>query len=581
MRRLFTYILSLGGLVANFPFFIGEEKDMGQVHTLASKYVFTNDGFVEFTKLSNSIELKNKSIEALEKKERQFYNWLNCDNFPEFIKRLRDLFEKAGEDKEVFNKFKKANLDLLLGNDRGISKEFDGATVILELQNLDKGINLKELLGPDFVGDDGMIYFTWDSWSAKAAMNEVERKVLNRNRHQFKVGTDSMRALRREIKNLLEEETLKDIFIITEKHPTKQSIKETISTKNSAFGLTSKTIQETFKDKEAWKELRPILIQKKEQAFNFIMDLCSGGTDIFRQAVINAWNNKIGNDNSDQTLLNFGFLSTGGSRTTLKGNIQELLGAAILGEYIQLQIGQGVNKKVAEVLGDIRTKENIEQPKTDVQLLEAIGIQVKAYDPEKEFYEDKELGTIQRLMKTDIHPNKIDSDLNAFLGTLGLGFTQNIGDYMVQACFNKTNDWSEDNFEEAMENALVQLMNLDTDAGLSDAISFYLVDVTQLVPASHILASFETTKPEVTYRIPSKYEGDGHDDEYFNDKEMGTYLRSDNSRGPNFLDYYNGGHPLTPTDLTLKTYQDLYTKSISIDVKFNYHFMYDARYSII
>ena len=547
---------------------------MGQVHTYAEKYVETQDGFVQFTKMSRAVELKNESIKALQTKEAEFYAWLNCNNFNDFIHELRKLFSDADNDREILNSFKKANLDLLLGNDKSLAGQMQGQTVVVELVNLDTGIDLKELLGPSFDGPTKSIYFSWTPYSAKRVMNILEKEVFNRKKHQFKVGSNSMIAMRQEIKALIESQTIKDISIITDEKSGKQSIKEAFSPKNSIFGYTEKEINEAFKDKEVWKQIKPDLLRRKAEAFNFLMGFFSGGSITLKQAFRNAWDEKIGLNNSDESILNFSFLSTGASRTQLKGNIQELLAATILGEYIILKTQQGVNTKIAKVLGNVLN--NGESPKTDVQLFESIGIQVKAYDPSKGFTRNEQGELVERLMGTNIHPNKLDSDLSAFLQRAGLSFSQNIGDYMVQACFNKTNTWTDAAFTEAMENALVQLMSMDTGAGLSDAICFYLVDVTQLVPASHVLASFQEIQPIISYRAPNKF--DGQDDFYYN-KEDG-YTRSDGSLGPNFLYYYQGAK-LKPTDETFKTYNQLYTKDISIDVKFNYKFMYDSKYSII
>lgn len=551
---------------------------MGQVHTYAKKYVETQDGFAQFTKMSKAVELKEQSVQALQSKEAEFYAWLNCSNFKDFITKLRELFADADNDKKVLQQFKKANLDLLLGNDKSLSEKMSGQTIVLELENPKEGINLKELLGPNFDGPTNSIYFSWTPYAAKDVMNILEKEVFNRQRHQFQRGASSMAAMRQEIKHLIDSKAIKDISIITDEKSNKQSIKESFSPKGSIFGYTEKDIQKAYEDKEQWKIIKPELIQRKVKAFNFLMGLCSQGSDTLKKAFINAWNEKVGaiSDTSDDSILKFSFLSTGASRTHLKGNIQELLAAAILGEYIILKTGQGVNRKIAEVLGNV-LNESKEPPKTDVRLFESIGIQVKAYDPEKEFMRNKQGELVERLMGTNIHPNKLDADLGSFLRQGGLNISQNIGDYMVQACFNKTNKWTDAGFIEAMENALVQLMSMDTGAGLSDAICFYLVDVTQLVPASHVLASFQEIQPIITYRAPDSF--DGQDDSYYN-KHYGDFIRSDGSQGPNFLPYYQG-LDLEPTEKAFKTYKQLYTRDISIDVKFNYKFMYNSAYSII
>jgi hypothetical protein len=551
---------------------------MGQVHTYAKKYVETQDGFVQFTKASKAVELKEQSIRALQAKEAEFYAWLNCSNFKDFIRKLRGLFSDADNDKRVLQNFKKANLDLLLGNDKSLSEKMLGQTVVLELENPKEGINLKELLGPNFDGPTNSIYFSWTPYAAKDVMNILEKEVFDRQKHRFQRGKTSMAAMRQEIKYLIEAGAIKDISIISDEKSKRQSIKESFSPKGSIFGYTEKEIQKAYEDKEQWELIKPELKQRKVKAFNFLMGLCSQGSDTLKKAFINAWNEKIGaiDDDSDDAILNFSFLSTGASRTHLKGNIQELLAAAILGEYVTLKTGQGINRKVAEVLGNV-LNESKEPPKTDVRLFESIGIQVKAYDPEKEFMRNERGESVERLMGTNIHPNKLDTDLRSFLQQGGLNISSNIGDYMVQACFNKTNKWTDADFTEAMENALVQLMSMDTGVGLSDAICFYLVDVTQLVPASHVLASFQETEPIISYRAPDTF--DGQDDSYYN-KRYGDFIRSDGTEGPNFLLYYQG-LDLEPTEKAFKTYKQLYTRDISIDVKFNYKFMYNAKYSII
>ena len=175
---------------------------MGQVHTYAKKYVETQDGFVEFTKMSKAVELKEQSIRALQSKEAEFYAWLNCSNFKDFIIELRKLFADADNDKKVLQQFKKANLDLLFGNDKSLSEKMLGQTVVLELENPKEGINLKELLGANFDGPSNSIYFAWTPSSAKVVMNKLEKEVFDRQKHHFYEQKSSMTAIRQEIKYL-------------------------------------------------------------------------------------------------------------------------------------------------------------------------------------------------------------------------------------------------------------------------------------------------------------------------------------------------------------------------------------------
>lgn len=554
---------------------------MGQVHTYAKKYVKTQDGFVHFAKAARGIDLRDRSIQVLEQKEKEFYEWLGCTNFQSFITKLRELFLDADKDSVILSNFKKANLDILLGDDKSLSDKIDGQQIELILNKTQNHIKIKDLLGPDFHGPNEEIYFTWQPGSAKVMLNKLEQE-WGRTRHRFSTKeTSNMYYARQEIGRLINEGYIQDLMIVSTDGSKKQSIKEAFTpSKKSIFGLKQTEIEKAYKDKASWASLKPNLIQRKNKAYNYLLNLCSGGSPTLKMAFMRAWDEKIGIGDDDQSLLNFGFLSTGSGKVKLKGNIQELT-VAMITEYINIKIGQGINGRVAKILGDV-AKGNKESPKTDVQLFESIGIQVKAYDPDRMFFTNKEGQEMQRLMSTNIHPNKLDSDLGPYLAEMNL--SENIGDYMVQACFNKTNSWTDDAFEEAMENAIVQVMNMTSAEGLSDTICFYWVDVTQLVPASHVLKSFEAIEPIVTYRTPGRDEGSGtddysgRDDSYYNNEN--GYLRSDNSLGPNFLYYYQG-LDLSITDQNFKTYNDLYTKRISIDIKFDYRFMYDSMYSII
>lgn len=125
MRRLFTYILSLGGLVANFPFLLGEEKDMAINNNFFTVQGVTNIANLGELYLKTAIKQMNEATQTsglipgilkklqdvqdeLLKERQRVLGILHAKDEDEIRARVNTFYEESG-----FNNFTGLNLATL------------------------------------------------------------------------------------------------------------------------------------------------------------------------------------------------------------------------------------------------------------------------------------------------------------------------------------------------------------------------------------------------------------------------------------------------------------------------------------
>lgn len=568
---------------------------MGQLHTYAKEYVLGNNGYADANILETfrtamlhqkvdafgkSIGIRKLSVEVLESREKEFYKWFNANDYDSFMVEVRKALSKAKQDREVFSRFKKTQLDIRFGiTDVALSKVKGQKIEIIftkppsiEIAQILSGIPNLHYSGKG----NGSINFEYNPNNIKNFLNAYEQRL--NTRYELDPKANDLTATKKALRIAVEQNSY-NIFLISDT-PGKQ-IKEDITSsfsrdKKSNFSLTKIDIEKALGLRKAsYKELaslptREEIVQARQGAYNQLRLMCSGGSDILIEAFEKVWRNKIGFGESNKELAKFGFLSLGKSTDKLKGSVQELASAMLL-EYIAITIKkQHYNEIVANVLGDI-VGENGESPKKDIDFLKRIGIQIKAYqEPMTDNYP---------WMGTNIHPRELDA------GLLPFNTPQNLGDYIVQAHFNATNPWSDDTFENIVKEGIVQVMSLTGSEGITDTVCFYLVDLQYLIPGSEILKHFEEEPNQMNIELRANTVDLFIDDEMYH--HWKNFPRKDGSMGPAFLWYYNQekgtsgkNKQFNATDLNKSMYTEMYTKNISIDINFNHKFMYSSKYAL-
>lgn len=517
------------------------------------------DNVVEVFNISDPTNLILSSQTHLLGAEQRLYAWLHTSNYNDFITKLRELFNESGNVKEIFANFKKQALTQSLGLPENVILKDQKITIICDPS---PGVNLQELLNKikfnngsisgQVNGGQLELTFQYNANNIKDILNELQQRS---KKNKLQSNTESLTTANKAFRQLIKNQQIGEVVInkgsskpitITDKLQTTGDIN---LMKN--FSYTKKSISEALQD----ANLKQQLITARQNVYNTLKKLCMNHP-IIEQIFDNEWTNKMGkiSSNDNATLEKFIFLSKGGNLNAgVSGAIQELY-AAMLGEYIGYLSGK-VAPQISNILGNV-IQGKTEQPKTDVSILNSIGIQVKAYSMDNEY----------KIMESNLHPGALQASLSQFN-------INNVADTIVQAVFNSSNGDYQD-LADKLEPAMAQLMNLNAQDNVSDTVCFYVVDAQYLVPGSEILSHFTLNKPKISITSSFKTRSD---EEYKTDK---TYKREDNTMAPEFVRYWNGYHAENSTDLNEQTYENLLNKNISIRVDFDYAFMGSKRYAM-
>lgn len=532
---------------------------------------------VDMFNIPNKLDLINISIMGLESQEQKLYNMLNTNTFEQFIAKLHELLEEAVEVKNALQHFKKSNLVIDLGLPETMTLVNQRIEVNLLSESADLGkiieANLAKVSTSGISHALGSLTFSFD-YNENNIKNFLNAYFNQENR--FRIGkqtnkrytnpersekTNPLRYANKAFKDLIRSKQLGEVKI-GGKVVNEKLILETQNEMTQHFKYTKKDIQEAIYGNE---ELRQKILNSQKIIYNRLKSYMNGIPDL-ELAFDIAWRNKLGdikNINSMSTeginnlLEKFSFFAKGNNLNAgVSGAVQELY-AAIISQYIYVKQEKGLWRNIARILGNV--VKGGEQPKTDVQILNEIGIQVKAYTFDR----------VIKTMNTNIHPDALETNLRPY------GIV-NIADTIVQAVFNSTNgDYHA--LEEKLQPALAQLMNFDTGKQIEDRVCFYLVDAEYLIPGSEIVHSLiNNAENNLKIRIRSSQKTES--DEYFNDDYHISKARKDYI-SPNFTLYYKGTS-LEVTNENTQLYSQLMSKTISIDVDFDYSFMGVKRYSI-
>lgn len=534
-----------------------------------SIWLHTKSGYAKVHELTNIETLRKDSVSFLLGREKELYAWVGESTYEGFRNKLRQEFNKVEGVKQALENFKKSNLIINLGLPSQL--QFVDQRIEFTLtseMSQDIVAIMKEQLGMttnDFVisveGEPLRLSFDYNESYIKAFLNAYfngQRVFTDNSGNKRSSKTNPLRHANKAFRQLAKDGKIGEITV--NKRPVNKNFSIDGSEAKKDFSYRKEHIEKAIHNNTPeGQQLRKAILNSRNIIYNTLFKLMNGIPDL--EAAFNlAWNNKLGGADIEEILSKFSFFSKGDNLNAgVSGAVQELY-TAIIAEYINIKLGEGINRKIADILGDII--KGGEQPKTDVQLLNRIGIQVKAYSMDRTL----------RQMSTNIHPDALGNSLAPYGNA-------NIADTIVQMVFNSsTGDYN--SIADDLEPALAQLMNMTTSEQLTDSICFYMVDGQFLVPGSEILNTLRATD----YKIKIRTNHTPQKDEYF--EEKGYDREEKRSDGPNFLNYFNGkrvGKEFTEANVTEENYELynlLMSKGISIDVKFDYSFMGASQYAI-
>lgn len=577
---------------------------------MASHVLHTNSKWVHqeghrtATNVNNKIRkaateqnLIDTSISFLEGQEKQLYAWVGESDYTSFINKLRQEFAKHGNDVEVFQNMKKQGLNLIIHVNSLFSALSQGQEVHLRFSQVPTiTINGKQVEA--WLEQEG---FKVEKLSGKLDISfnyeigQIKRLMNALGGYNFDPESKNSRAVSRHFDDFLREECFSGGIKIGEfivgSHSNQVDLSEHLEEKKSPFSYKKENIDKALRGENSGglEEIR----QAIKETHGILKELCTAGTPILQRSFDRAWNAKIGSNWANanrETLKNFLFLSKGKNASGIAGAIQELF-VAMVSEYLNLTIAEKhFSGPVVDILGNLPIGESSEQPKSDVEILKTIGVQVKAYNQNSlidgrgnaqmndgSFLQLVEKGKAS-VMDANVHPIGLDKNL------AGHGL-YNFGDAIVQCCFNSDNGDLKDLTNTIDEVLLAQAMNLTTnpkevDSQIGNTVAFYFLDAQYLVPGSVLLRRLQPVYgPTDTRHVVNITGMTGYNDAYF---EL-----DDGDGEPNFSKYWTtsvvppvNASSWNPTEYNRTKYTDLYTNDVSIHVYFEYQFMYDANYSI-
>ena len=499
--------------------------------------------------LMNIMNSFNEAYDYARRKELDFYHsfFPEVQTYEAFIKKMRELFQKAKGDGERIQSLSNTNLKQFTPNQPLKAQVEYQITVTGDLCNR---IPIELMATDNASVSGGPIYLTLNLDSVKTIKNIVNTEL---GRHFNDKTSDSMRNLKHWFKEITKDEVSKQLtsnVTLTKKEISNQDV--VISDKVEGF-LFAKNLSKEQRQaylngyygpglqKQFQQEMQRALDNIKNFIFNTCLQVNSGtsynGINILKKAAEETWNEVVENKSIDSQ--DFFFEGDNLYKSILgKGGEFQL---ALQDKYVRLILSQ-TNTEIGHIIGDI-IKDNRQEPRSDYQLILELGGDIGE--------------TILGIQSKNIGNNsmqkvEIKSDLDLIAPNLGIGFT----DAIVNSYFNTDILFEVGNMTEYLRNYLNTYfwkgMNLNIGDNLNPyhTNTFYWVGGSALVPASTIIKTLNKemiTSPE--FDIVKAAWQDLSDEDFLKEGDDGD---------PIFTEYWHGSFDhWTPLTQNYKIYQQL------------------------
>ena len=498
-----------------------------------------------------SQEGQEAALSFLKGEEEKLYSAFGTNSYESFINKVKGLF--TNENIAVLKKFTPAALKNSLASFQGINGSLYQEEVhfTFDLSKIDPiKFNIDKLKNSSFIisanGDEIELGFTYEHGSVKEVFNSLYRH------NHFIPKSEDMSTVGRRLEELMNKDK---ILTVTTKDPSTGLFTEEYSATpipNFPWGCTKKVYDEAVKAGRA--DVIADFQRAGQRIKNYICkDLCAEASPDLQRAVERTWLENFPAVDRDPALF-FQGSTTSNFISGVQGSLGEFQAAVIFTFLEQSQIN---SEGYATILGD-KLKRG-EQLKTDVSIIENLGLQVKNMNTIT-----NSSGNLQliRDLETNIHPDKL-----AFYMTDGENFLDYIANYYFNTTYAEESQETYDSLIKVLGTYLGELMNFAMGEAI-DTICFYFVGGKYLIPASRILESSKELHLEDSIEITSSYRG-LPDLGY----ELPGHVGKNGKPEPIFVEYWK--HPYSdtsswiPTEKNLGLYNTLVTKLISIRTHFN------------
>lgn len=519
------------------------------LHTY-SKYAkqAINTNFISKIAQSNSLQSDINRMKAMEKQLYEKYG--GASTFEEFRDNITKLFPP--QDREAYARFEAEYLSKELKRfsmtnrqlyeyEEAVQFEFD-FTQLKQLKDIQLAPNAKPFAILPKMDKEKMI------GQIKGLINEN----FMRRFHKGSVYTKDLDNL---ITSLIKSGALRITLGKTSESGDfeRKEDYEVYSIPNFPWGLTKDAYEEAKKTKNQ------VILDEVDRAIQDIYDFIlytigANASSEMQTAIKHTWR-KVYHSGSNPAQ----FFSGGKTNSFISG-VQGAMGefqTALLFEYLQIK---GMASAMSQIKGNTRLEQTLtkEQARTDIQIFESMGIQVKNFVTiEKEVEGQKRTQFLQDI-HTRIHPDKLAQ-------YFPMGVQQDFLSFMANFYFNK--DYERQTFNNmielryALESWVGSIMNMAIADSVEDTVTFYMIGGKYFVPCSVILEASQQIGIQQSLKIYSAYEGKS-------DKE---FARHDDGADSLYTKYWmRDDDDWTPTDENEATARNLVGSRISIQTQFNF-----------
>lgn len=506
-----------------------------------------NTNFIPQLQFGNSLE-SDKT--RMQNKEREFYKKYGANSHTEFINKISNLFPK--NDRQVFARFEAEFLSkelrrfsmtnrYLYEYEEAVSFNFD-FTQLKQLKDIQLAPNAKP-------------FAILPKMDKQKMIGQIKGLINENFMRRFHKGSAYTKDLDNFITSLIKSGALRITLGKTSENGEFESKEEyeVHSIPNFPWGLTKDVYEQAKKDnnKVILNEVAKAILD----IYSFLLNtLGQGASADMRLAITRVWSKLF------QSGSNPAQFFSGGKTNSFISGVQGAMGefqTALLFEYLQIK---GMTNAYAEIKGNTRLESTItkEQARTDVQIFEGMGIQVKNFVTIEREINGKTQTQFLQDIHTRIHPDKLAKSFPSQT-------QDNFLSFMANFYFNK--DFEQANFRNmielryALESWIGSIMNMAVSDAVEDTVTFYMIGGKYFVPCSIILAASQRIGVQQSLKIYSAFEGKS-------DKE---FARSEENKSPLYSLYWErdkGGWKYTSENENLS--KNLINSRISIQTRFNF-----------
>ena len=379
----------------------------GVLHT-SSLYGITE---TDLTFSRRSAAAQDSALSSLKSEEEKLYHEFQCNTYEEFLDRIKELFNT--DNIEVLQRYQPAELSTRLERFRGGRGELYEQEVLFsfDFSKMQK-LNLTDVftaLGSSARGERIEIGFKYNSHNVKKLFNTIYKD------RYFLTESENMQAVNAQMALLMDSGALE----ITTQNPTTGIFDEKFkfsSIPNFPWGVT-KQMYDRAKKQNNTEVLQEFARATRDIEHFICVELSEGATTALRTAIKWTW---MKNFSAAQRDPAFFFQGTTGSNfiSAVQGSLGEFQ-AAVIFTFLEQTIGR--RTAYSTLIGD-KLKHG-EQLKTDVSIIQGLGLQVKNMNT----IENNGQTQLIRDLETNIHPNKLVSYL---------GENSNFLDFIANYYFN-------------------------------------------------------------------------------------------------------------------------------------------------